>query len=731
MNSGSKLDISQSSLLSLKAELARKHEEATKAKAQAQGSFIKPLAKPAKSSIFSHTNASNHSSKKKELSAEEESKIQRSRSALEEKAKIYDSLSQQSSFEGHSEYLVNFAKKSSYADHSLGLEEQKEEEERRRREKEEEEEEARRADSDEYEIPSDPEDDWVDFTDSLGRTRRCLRRDLSRFRELDDRLFKSLEPKSPPEAKDVPSPNSLPPAGYPAGCAAPDLLSDDMRREQQRLKWEEEEEKLRSKSEIHYQDVLFDEARSHGVGFFAFARDEAVRRTQQEDMRKLRKETESKQKAALTQRDRRAQLMRARLRAAHNRKRAREGLPPLAEDEDLPGEKVEEPAEPEEPAPAPSIQRASGPRPRPSPSVRPWDVGKEGVPVLSQSEWNDQQRSQRKQEFAPPSFYEDRRGERSTGPSERRSEQRRPAPAKHHGSKRAAQAGDEEDDDDDLVGPRPPRESPPPGPAPPAPQDMSAWLRVPPPPFMPPVHLPPPSMLWPPAAAAPPPQHAQPPVPGEEDGPRPPRESPPPGPAPPAPQDMSAWMRVPPPPFMPPVHLPPPSMLWPPAAAAPPPQHAQPPVPGEEDEASDAARGGLFFTSKRPRRDWRAQQQEVRLPMEEEEDFTATEPPPPGVSDSPPRPPPPPPQARDKKRGGSDAVGRGVGAEIAPPPTLEYFGPTEGAADRSRRAAQRLGQGQGQDDLSASITAGLRYLRNQAEDRERKRTDKGWADFVG
>ncbi|KAE8750795.1 hypothetical protein FOCC_FOCC002505, partial [Frankliniella occidentalis] len=122
------------------------------------------------------------------------------------------------------------------------------------------------------------------------------------------------------------------------------------------------------------------EARSHGVGFFAFARDEAVRRTQQEDMRKLRKETESKQKAALTQRDRRAQLMRARLRAAHNRKRAREGLPPLAEDEDLPGEKVEEPAEPEEPAPAPSIQRASGPRPRPSPSVRPWDVGKEGVP---------------------------------------------------------------------------------------------------------------------------------------------------------------------------------------------------------------------------------------------------------------------------------------------------------------------------------------------------------------
>ncbi|KAK3926114.1 Coiled-coil domain-containing protein 174 [Frankliniella fusca] len=257
MNSRSKLDISQSSLLSLKAELARKHEEATKAKAQAQGSYIKPLAKPSKNSIFSRPHPSNHLSNKKELSAEEESKLKESRSALEEKAKLYDTLSQKSSSEGNSEYLVNFSGKSLDSFHSRQSE-REEEEERRRKEKEEEEEEARRADSDEYDIPSDPEDDWVDFTDSLGRTRRCLRRDLARFKELDDRLFKSLEPKTPPESNDEHSSKTLPPAGFPSGCAAPDLLSDDMRREQQRLKWEEEEEKLRSKSDIHYQDVLFD-----------------------------------------------------------------------------------------------------------------------------------------------------------------------------------------------------------------------------------------------------------------------------------------------------------------------------------------------------------------------------------------------------------------------------------------------------------------------------------------
>lgn len=55
-------------------------------------------------------------------------------------------------------------------------------------------------------------------------------------------------------------------------------------------------------------------------------------------------------------------------------------LPPT--DEELPGQKTEEPEQIEEPEPVPvaSVQRASGPRPRPSPAIRPWDVGKEGVP---------------------------------------------------------------------------------------------------------------------------------------------------------------------------------------------------------------------------------------------------------------------------------------------------------------------------------------------------------------
>jgi len=69
-------------LLSLQAELARKREEASKSKAQAQGNYIKPLAKPAKNSIFSRSNAgleNRQSNDIPDLTSDEESKINRSR----------------------------------------------------------------------------------------------------------------------------------------------------------------------------------------------------------------------------------------------------------------------------------------------------------------------------------------------------------------------------------------------------------------------------------------------------------------------------------------------------------------------------------------------------------------------------------------------------------------------------------------------------------------------------
>jgi hypothetical protein len=43
-----------------------------------------------------------------------------------------------------------------------------------------------------------------------------------------------------------------------SGEGEPELMSSDMKRELLRQKWEQQEEQLRNKTDIHYQDVLFD-----------------------------------------------------------------------------------------------------------------------------------------------------------------------------------------------------------------------------------------------------------------------------------------------------------------------------------------------------------------------------------------------------------------------------------------------------------------------------------------
>lgn len=82
----------------------------------------------------------------------------------------------------------------------------------------------------------------VDFVDTLGRSRRCLRKDLSEMKAKDASLAASLRPPSPTPAPEV----------------TPELLSWDMQREMMRRKWEEQENLLLNKKDIHYQDVLFD-----------------------------------------------------------------------------------------------------------------------------------------------------------------------------------------------------------------------------------------------------------------------------------------------------------------------------------------------------------------------------------------------------------------------------------------------------------------------------------------
>ena len=93
----------------------------------------------------------------------------------------------------------------------------------------------------------------MDYTDSLGRSRRCLKKDLPQMLLIDQQMETAKrETRS----------------------SSPDLLSEDMRRERERQKWEEEayreaiggeydEEvedyrKLEESATVHYQTVRQD-----------------------------------------------------------------------------------------------------------------------------------------------------------------------------------------------------------------------------------------------------------------------------------------------------------------------------------------------------------------------------------------------------------------------------------------------------------------------------------------
>lgn len=99
----------------------------------------------------------------------------------------------------------------------------------------------------------------VDYTDFFGRTRRCLKSDLDFFKKRDQRIDKELGP--PPfeelsQKKHATVQQFVKEGNNFEGIS--ELVSSDMRREQLRLKWEEEERKLAERTDIHYEDIRFD-----------------------------------------------------------------------------------------------------------------------------------------------------------------------------------------------------------------------------------------------------------------------------------------------------------------------------------------------------------------------------------------------------------------------------------------------------------------------------------------
>ncbi|XP_014259507.1 coiled-coil domain-containing protein 174 [Cimex lectularius] len=397
MKSGKLIDISKSSLISLKAELARKQEEAKKIKGDE--SYVKLTPKP-KPLPKVNPGVEERNIKDQELTSEEVDLLKKSKEVLEIKASLYEKLQSGAliSEDGKERYLVDFGRKSpppqpsrsiDKIDPTLNADYSKfaSDPEKNR-------ENTYNADENKRDsMPVGPsykfvDEDWVEYTDCLGRTRKCHKSDLESMQDRDRVLAKTLHKEQ--AANILSNPNITE-----EELAEKEMISHDMHLELLRKKWEEKERELLEKDKVHYEDILFDEARSHGVGYWKFSTDPEKREAEQEMLRKVRSETEKRQKEAKALRDRREHQRQARLIAARQRQRARLGLPPIEFTEQPQEEIEEEPVEEIKESLEIKLQKAA--------HVRPWDVGKDGVqnPPMSQAEWVAKKRSERPKEFAP------------------------------------------------------------------------------------------------------------------------------------------------------------------------------------------------------------------------------------------------------------------------------------------------------------------------------------------
>ncbi|XP_058701263.1 coiled-coil domain-containing protein 174 [Poecile atricapillus] len=387
------LDVAASSLVDLKAELFRKQEEFKKEKLlKDAGVFAKPRTFNKKPNIWAKQNTGvvNRAAKDVEQKAEEQDILDKSRKKLEEKAKLYEKMVKGDFPDEETEdlYLVDFTQKIIDKQHEVQELHQSEAAGKTSERDTDEEETQLEAD---IPPPEDPDEEWVDYVDFLGRSRRCMKKDLPSLLKMDQELQgKRQEPDG----------NTL--------------LSEDMRRELQRQQWEKEEEEALRKpmGPIHYEDIRENEARQLGVGYFAFSRDQELRHKQRATLDMLREQT-------LDQRNKREQLKEKRkaaldarlskLRARKIKKLREAGLEEEAEK--LENGEVKGAAEEPEPPKVTAasrkveviIQERRDTKPG-VPYVREWDKGKE----LMFGQWEKKQeelRDERDPEFAPPSNY--------------------------------------------------------------------------------------------------------------------------------------------------------------------------------------------------------------------------------------------------------------------------------------------------------------------------------------
>ncbi|KAK3097850.1 hypothetical protein FSP39_013820, partial [Pinctada imbricata] len=271
--------------------------------------------------------------------------------------------------------------------------------EKRERDRKEEEERQARAEEEilskvDTPLPANKDEEWVDYTDSFGRSHTCMRKDLpanqlqSKDKHTTERNHEEVSPQ---------------------------LLSNDMRREMLRQKWEEEERAAMNQP-IHYANVQFDEIRSHGVGFYQFAKDESTRQEQLQTLTDIRQKTKEERDWKDKIKEKRKAIREARLAKVKQRKmqKGSEGMFGLNDEEDfdqddekmtqpLTTDNMEEKSEMKKESYSPKKEEEETKKIHP---IREWDIGKKNLfPAVSEAKYLEDRRTERCQEFAPPVFY--------------------------------------------------------------------------------------------------------------------------------------------------------------------------------------------------------------------------------------------------------------------------------------------------------------------------------------
>ncbi|KAI8791877.1 coiled-coil domain-containing protein 174-like isoform X1 [Biomphalaria glabrata] len=342
-----------SAIVELKAELFRKQEEFKQKKLNNETYLHLKRSKSLKSSLLDESNSGVLERAKKDVESRspvdnEDDMLQKSRKILEEKAKLYDKISQSSVVpdeDGSEFYLVDFQKK---------------------------------------------------VLDSMLEAKQNLERETTeKTKSSQPNTSKFNEQLSSKEEEE----SSL-------------LVASEAFREKLREKWESEANELlqKSQNDIHYSNIQFDEIRNHGVGFFQFSKDHEQRESELASLKKLHKETIDEQARKDSIKAKRKTQMEERLAKVRQRRNlkdvkqdidAKANTQLIISDSDSCKQPVSAELSTSKELDVPSVHQDVSTSEQTKKPIREWDRGK----VFPVKSYVEERRKERESDFAPPDSY--------------------------------------------------------------------------------------------------------------------------------------------------------------------------------------------------------------------------------------------------------------------------------------------------------------------------------------